>query len=559
MVLAQLCAGDATWLLRLPITIAPLITTKKVLNLNESRFLMRTTRVFASLLASVMIFAGCSSGGSTIPNNGQSTGLGPQSNSALAVSAAAAPATSFADALSRASAKMTSGQKVPNVFAAAAGLALSPGQIGAYISPYVTGKDRQNANALMALMPKNLRADFIYMDPSGHLVTNNPSIIPTIKVGTNGYNVTRMAPVAAATKTQKTASAPRSVRPMDYSSSCSPPTSQTGPYVRDISVCGMTMGWAFVQVPCGYSNFASGDQGNLYFELRGNQGSLSEGGLQYNNDNSIQPYVNATSAHYPTMSGGPYEYNCNSGPMTIIQGATYCTGCNPQGEYIFTQVGLLPPNIDPQTQWINMNSQFFIPNDVMWYWLQAPSDISGAGTDAAGNPSPCMGCSITKLTTIAQSSTNINNNDCGGYACDGSYFGTDGVADYIQWMEVGFGQYATSCNGTSSGTCQIEASSNPLVYYGGSQFFPNNYVANSNFNPNLGYGPYESYDGIAVGTSLGAVSSVRTAGGSFQEPLPPPPTPTPAPTPRPTPYRTPNPCVRNPRICMSPINPPGQP
>lgn len=505
---------------------------------------MRTTRVLVSLLAIVIVLAGCSSGGSSTLPYSQSTVLNPRSSGASA--AAARVATSFTDAWSRAALKMTSGQKVPNVFAAAAGLALSPNQLGAYISPFVTGKDRQNADALMALMPKNLRADFVYMDPSGHLVSNNPSMLPTIRIGSNGYTVNRAAPSVITTHTQTGALPPRAIRPMDYSSSCAPPPSQTGPYVRDISACGMTMGWAFVDVPCGYSNFASGDQGNLYFELHGNQSSLSEGGLQYNSDNSIQPYVNATSAHYPTMSGGPYEYSCNSGPMVMVQGATDCTACSPQGEYIFTEVGLLPPNIDPQTQWINMNSQFFIPNDVMWYWLLAPSDISGGGTDAAGNPSPCMGCSITKLTTIAQSSTNIANNNCGGYACDGSYFGTDGVFDYIQWMEVGFGQYATSCNGTSSETCQIEASSDPLVYYGGSQFFPNTYVANSNFNPSLGYGPYESYDGIAVGTSAGSESRARTAGGSFQEPLPPPPTPTPTPYPRPTV----NPCVKNPRFCV---------
>lgn len=516
---------------------------------------MRTIRVFATLLAIVMVLAGCGGAGSALPN---SQVLNRQANGAFD-----APAASFNDAWSRASTKMRQGQKIPNVFAAAAGLTLSQKQIDAYISPSVTGKDRQNARALMALMPKNLRADFIYMDPSGHLVSNNPSVIQTIKVGSHGYDINRRAPTAATMNARTVASSPRTVRPMDYSSSCAPPPSSTGPYVRDISVCGMTMGWAFVQVSCGYSNFASGDQGNLYFELHGsgNGGSLSEGGLQYNSDNSIQPYVNATSAHYPTMSGGPYEYNCNSGPMTIIQGATYCTGCNPQGEYILTSVGLLPPNINPQTQWINMNSQFFVPNDGMWYWLQAPSDISGAGTDAAGNPTTCMGCSITKLTTIAQSSTNINNsnNNCVGYACDGSYFGTDGIADYIHWMEVGFGQYASSCNGTSSETCQIEASTNPLTYYGGSQFFPNTYVANSNFNPNDGYGPYESYDGIAVGTSSGSESRIRLAGGSFQEPLPPPPTPTPTPRPLPSHWPTPPPKICGGRPCYMPIRPSASP
>jgi hypothetical protein len=454
---------------------------------------------------------------------------------------------------------MDSNQSVPNVFGAGAGADLKSADLDNYVDPTVTGVDRQNVTALMALVPQNLRGDMVYLDDSGHLVGNNVAVLPTIRTSIN------VPPKHAAVNTARPQATGGQAAPMS-GGVCGPPASGTGPYIRDNSVCGMTTGWGFVQVPCGYTNFASGDQGNLYFELTGSGGasaSVSEGGLQYNNDQSIQPYVTASTSTYPTMSGGPYKFNCSNGVMIITHGATYCTGCSPAGEYIYTSVGLLPSNIQPETQWVNMNSQFFYPDDQEWYWLKAPSDISGAGTDAAGNPTPCTGCTITKLTTIAQSSNNINNsiiNPCygSGYACDGSYFGTDGLSNYINWMEVGFGQYATTCNGLGgySNPCEIEASNNPNVYFGGPEYFPDSVISESSMNP-AGYGPYETYDGIYTGTqpeSLGGYKT-RRAGGSFNEPTPPPATPTPVPSPRPT--KTPGGpnCSKDPSLCAIVIKP----
>jgi len=310
-------------------------------------------------------------------------------------------------------------------------------------------------------MPANLRGDFAYMDAGNRIVSNNPALIPYIKA-THGVSPSAIA-----------RSLPSAIRPMDYSSSCSPPGSQTGPYVRDVSVCGMTAGWGFVNTACGYTNLALGDEGQLYFELRGSNGSLSEGGLQYNSDSSIQPYMRTdyTNPSYQTMGNSDAHYQCDQ-TLTIIHGVAYSSA----GFVTYTMVGQLPSDIDPATQWVNMNSQFFIPDNVSWLWLNAPSDITGAETnDGAGNPSPCMNCSISKVTSIAQTSAAA----LGGIDYDGSQFGSTGfpadgdeLSNYIQWMEVGFGQYATSCveSGANS-TCQLEAGS-PSQYYGGQQCYP---------------------------------------------------------------------------------------
>ncbi len=487
--------------------------------LSERPFFVKQIRPAALLALLVpLVFSACSAGspGGVVPK-GVPNGSGTQE-----VGSFRPQIRSYRDALSAALSTMRPGQRVPNVFAQAQNRTLSVSEIATYIDPAVTGTDRLTAERIMSYMPANQRGDFVYMAPDGHLISNNPSLLQYV-TATNGY-----------TKRPSTAAYPTSnVTPMYYTSSCSPPQSNSGAFIREVSVCGMTDGWAFVSVPCGYTSFATGDEGQLYFELRGNAGSLSEGGLQYNSDSSIQPYMRTigySSNGYQQLLGGSQEYTCNDGTEIIHHGATS------DGQYDFTEVGLLPSNIgaDPQDQWINMNSQFFQAINANWLFLSAPSDISGSGTDAAGYPTPCTACSITKVTSIAQS---------GGYSEDGSYFGTDGTANYIQWMEVGFGELAASCspafNGGSLGTCQAEISNDPTVYYGGIQNYPNGFVASSNFYT-LTYGPYESYDGIAVGTASAQSTTRRVAGGPFDEPLPP--SPSPVPVPQHTPFPIPHPC-----------------
>ena len=123
---------------------------------------------------------------------------------------------------------------------------------------------------------------------------------------------------------------------------------------------------------------------------------------------------------------------------------------------------------------------------------------------------PCTACSISQVTSIAQSSS-------GSWYADGSEFGIDsGGNNAIQWLQVAFGNWDTDC---AAGTtlCTLHVSADPTVYYGGSQAYPNASVAGSNFNP-TGYGPYETIDGVQA---YGGLSSQRRADIAISEPLPP--------------------------------------
>ncbi len=403
------------------------------------------------------------------------------------------------------------GMAAPNHFAELRGKAITSSQIDAYIAASVTGPDRVLAHQLMAAMPAHLRGDFIALDQNGHVFSNNPNLLQFVSVHTGHPSATPPMP-SVPTKFG-------GLRPFDgYQSQCAPPPSNTGAFIRDVASCGMTDGWGFVNIPCNSTYMAPGDSGYAYMEIVGSggatSGSLIEGGLQYNyhgggyND-TIQAYVRTG---YSVNGGGPnyqqmnysnpgYSFGCGQN-LTITHGISMAAN-----DWIYTMVGQLPPSIDPQTQYINMNSEFFYPDNYVWLWTPPATDVGNPGTDFAGYTTPCAQCTVASATSIAQSH---------GYSSDGSYFGVSGGVGVINWMEVIFGEYASECTGQTGGTCQIESSSDPSVYYAGTQTYPNSTLA-SETQGSTGWGPYETYDGIDVS---GQVLQSRRA---FSEPLPPPP------------------------------------
>ena len=398
-----------------------------------------------------------------------------------------------------------------NHFAQAKDQAISDNDIDSYIAASVTGPDRQLAHTLMAAMPPSLRGDFISVDESGHVVSNNPNLLQYVKLSHAS------APVAAAnvTMTKRVAT----IQPMDgYVSQCAPPGSNTGAFIRDVASCGMTDGWGFVNVPCNTTYMAPGDAGYLYMEIVGSGGasggSLIEGGFQYNyhgggSADTIQAYVRTS---YSVGGGGPgyqqmnysnpgYEFGCGQN-LTITHGIAMAAN-----DWVYTMVGQLPSNINPQTQFVNMNSQFFYPTNYVWLWTPPGPDVYTTGTDFAGYTTPCRSCTVAAVTSIAQS---------GGYHGDGSYFGISGGFPMINWMEVIFGQYASACTGQSGGTCQIWSSSDPTIYYAGTQTYPNSSVAGETQGP-TGWGPYETFEGISTS---GNVIQSRQAFTEPRAPIP---------------------------------------
>lgn len=417
----------------------------------------------------------------------------------------------------------TSGNAPGNIFRLARNRHLSAADIDAFIDPSVTGSDRILARRLMAAMPANLRGDFVALERNNHLVSNNPAILRYVRVTSgllpNRSNVLARHSNPSASRWnqrirpfgQRFSASPPRVAPNFYTN-CGPAQSNSGAYVRDVSSCGMTDGWGFVFVPCyAYYPASSNDLGYLYMELVGSGGATSgsavEGGFQYNSDSNIQGYVRTTYAvnghiGYQTMnqSNPNYRYGCG---QTLVVSHGIAQAAN---NWIYTMVGQLPSNIDPRTQYINMNSQFFYPDNYEWLWVPPGSDMGISGTDQAGYPTPCVNCSVSKVTSIAQN---------GGYSPDGSYFGA-GIGGAILWLEVIFGEYSLSCNGQSGGTCQIESTPSPTVYYAGTEPYPNATTSQSMMGP-TGWGPYESFDQIYVGGG----QPQQGPSGVFREPLPP--------------------------------------
>jgi hypothetical protein len=409
-------------------------------------------------------------------------------------------------------------RQAANVFALARNRSLSNADIDAFIDPSVKGSDRQLARALMAAMPANSRGDFIAVERNNHLVSNNPSILRFASVSTSfraSNKIRLQAEHKRFGRSETSALSRNGIRPTFFTS-CGPPSSNTGAYVRDVSACGMTDGWGFVNVTCGSSHLAYGDQGNMYMEITGSGGSvngtLSEGGLQFNSDTSIQGYVRTSypanqGTGYQTMnySNPGYHYGCGQN-LTITHGISGAAS-----NWIYTMVGQLPSNIDPEEQYVNMDSEFFYPDNYVWLWTPPGADMNGPSFafDPAGYKTPCLQCSVAKVDSIAQPN---------GYVEDGSTFGDiNGSQNGIHWLEVIFGEYASSCTGQAGGTCQIESSADPAVYYAGTENYPNAVVAQDN-SYGTSWGPYEGYDGLFVGG--GGIQQQR-ASGPFTEPLPP--------------------------------------
>jgi hypothetical protein len=158
-----------------------------------------------------------------------------------------------------------------------------------------------------------------------------------------------------------------------------------------------------------------------------------------------------------------------------------------------------------------------------WTFYPTPAGFAASfGTDPAGAETPCSQCSVSKVVSIGQAVST--------WTDDGSYFGIDANDDNaITWNQVLFGDWQSNCAPGSS-LCSIQVSSNPFTYYGGPQYYPDDYISESDMAP-AGYGPYETYDGIDTTSDEDSGSAkLRAPAGTFTEPLPPTQTPVPAPT-----------------------------
>lgn len=289
---------------------------------------------------------------------------------------------------------------------------------------------------------------------------------------------------------------------------CAPPDPFTGsgPYLRVVSQCGFTAAIGYVSVPCGASYFGPGEGGTLYFELlgkAGSRGSLTEFGLQYNNDQSVQPYERGPSGYQTGQLSYQQKYVCGQ-TVGLMHGIT------PGGQYKYGAAGL--PQYSPSTTYLS-------PNAVTWYtgtwnFFNAEDAYRNPGLDPAGNQSPCMDCSISKVTSIAQNSNAPSPSN--------AYFGTSGLGNgrraVIHWEQVGFGEIFYPCTTTSSGAiCGVKYLLDPAKTINGYQAYPNSTVAFTGI-PDQSNDPYESYDAIDLRGYSNNSQSPAIAGGDFTDP-----------------------------------------
>jgi hypothetical protein len=409
-------------------------------------------------------------------------------------------------------------------FAVSRGLNLSDSDLDQYITAPLSVADRSIAHHFMKLMPANLRGDFVYVDMQhGNRVISNNSELPNSLVVTTTLRTPATTPTLQSLlgplsmPQRQTSSTRRGA--LDYTAPCAgtPPTpiNPGGPYARYVSKCGYTTGWGFVDVPSQTSGMLADQYGNLidngylYFEVTGERGSLIEGGLAYYTDTSIAGYAkyyNSSNNLITVLNLNNQSYRYGADQIIGV-----FSGLTDNQQQAYTIVGQLDSSQNPRTDWIS--SQVVRLDNPVWLFYSVPADFYDPGIDSAGYPTPCLGCTVTKLTTIGQKLQSTWSND-------GSFFGvTDSGFNAINWIQVAFGSFESQCV-PGAPVCNFDASRDPTVYGGGTQFYPNDSVSGESVGT-TGYGPYETFDGIDL-TGLSSFSQ-RRAVESISEPLPPPP------------------------------------
>ncbi|HEY0381088.1 MAG TPA: hypothetical protein VGC72_02705 [Candidatus Elarobacter sp.] len=411
---------------------------------------------------------------------------------------------------------------MPTLFDKARRKQLQSKDYDSYIDPGVSASDRTIARRLMALMPPNERGDFLfYDDRTGRVISNNLRLAQRAAIQ---KGVLPKSPIGASGGAQSgtASSSNRSTHSIWPYSGCSPPFKPgSGPYLRMVSKCGFAGGIGFVNIGCNSSQMYEGDSGNVYLEVTNNTsagGGLIEGGLSYLTDyydvgnaanTGVVPYYRSTYLNqYTNMNNGGFHYNCGE-DMVIAHGVV--NGTTPGAEMLtYTFTAQTPNNFSPFSWWAGAVYHDWI--NPVWGFFRAPAVWNTPNTlDAAHVPTPCSGCSIATVTTIAQRGQDKD---------DGSYFGETFNGQTIHWMQVGFGEWLTGC-GPNASVCYIAASHNRNIYYGGEQVWNGNGTAVHWSGPrDLTYGPWETSDGLATHSSPYFNNGIRPA-SAFSSVVPP--------------------------------------
>jgi len=385
---------------------------------------------------------------------------------------------------------------VPNRFAAAVNRSLSDLEIDSYIDSGVRGPDRALAHRLLKMMPPNLRGDFVYYDGK-RLLSNNIKLLTQARVSPN--------------KARGLTTASNSLNPMPQAQkkhdvsfdACSPPDPypNSGPYVREVSRCGFMGGWGILNLPCYTTSMKfPTENGFTYMEFRDASARLYEAGLfaHYGTPNAqdINPYLSASFG--ATLQNPSARYSCGQ-DLALFAGIEAQAGSN---QLLFVGIGNVVGGYNPIAEWLSAYGVY--TSNTAWLFQAVGGDFAHPGNDAAGIPTACRLCSISKVTSIGQSSDMQS----------GSSFGINPITskNALHYDEILFGEWTRAC-----GNQCLQYSSLGGLWYAGQQTYPTNRFARSTFKRDGLV--YESYDGVTTGPVY--TSSLREADGAFIHSEPP--------------------------------------
>jgi hypothetical protein len=383
-------------------------------------------------------------------------------------------------------------------FAATQGRSLQPQDYDAYVSSSLSPQQRSLAKSLMASMPSNWRADFVYIDGSGNVWSNRGGQV-------NIRKETMMLPGTAHSGTALASSTP-----LAHTMSVPGLDDSTGPFVRVYGVNDTSAGFGYATIGCGTTNLQGGDQGFMYMGTFDPNLNNFDAGLDYTNDSKIQPFVNLGGNNY-VYSGWnqQYTYSCNN--HIVVASGIY----NSTTGFLFTS---LVTGVDPTTSLTPPNQVPVNSATSSWVFFSLPSGFSANQGSWLYNGSnymttQCVNCNEKLMTTIAFASGN-------NYGDDSSCFGAcNGIATN-DWDQVVMGVAIQPCGPTTNASqvCTIQYPVDSSVWFGGLQQEPSSSTSGAFTPTNNSYNQFQT--GINLGFNItggGRVSSV----GRFNSYAPP--------------------------------------
>jgi len=379
---------------------------------------------------------------------------------------------------------------------------LADGDYDKFVDHSIVGADRKMAIDFLRMMPKNMRGDFVYVDPAvGKILSNRVDLVGNIKF--------------TDLSSSKQQSLNRTMSSTRHAMSYPPEFGNGGPFIRNYSYQGENALYGYATPPCD-TNIPSRDSAGMYFNAySGNSGgSVLDAGLAQ----GLAPYDNQTLNAFINIAGAGNGYLFHG--WTNLNQTWHCGthlgmmfGTLVGGTMEMLAIGV--PNYDP-TQY-QLPPSLAIWSNAAWNFFPVPTALRTGANPGTWNdiPSPCLSCYVARMFTIAEAGGGPDGS-CYGY-CNGSISG--------RWDQVVGGNLTNDCSQVAqqSERCTIEYQSN------GSWIAGLWDIDDQTHHGGVGHYYNTDQDGMEGLNDNYTTSTIFDLPGTFVIPLPPVPTPTPAP------------------------------